>query len=191
MTKRKRLLEWEPAAEPRHCERPGCREGGLYRAPHSRAEPEHAHWFCLEHAREYNAGWNFFEGMTREEIERFVREDVTGHRPTWPLGLGPVGSRFGNRLRDHFDVFAEEGLAMFGGGRRGRSKDAPPERRPEERRALAKLNLSPESTLQEIKRRYKELVKRYHPDVTGGDRQAEEQLKAVNEAYETLRGSGT
>ena len=190
MAKRKRLLEWEPAAEHRGCERPGCREEGRYRAPHSRNEIDYYHWFCLEHAREYNAGWNFFEGMSRADIERFLRDDVTGHRPTWPLGLGPAGSAIGNRLRDHFGVFAQEGLAMFGGGAHG-GGDAQPERKPEERRALARLNLSPESTLLEIKRRYKELVKRYHPDVTGGDRQAEERLKAVNEAYETLRGSGT
>ncbi|VBB69185.1 FIG003437: hypothetical with DnaJ-like domain [invertebrate metagenome] len=41
-------------------------------------------------------------------------------------------------------------------------------------------------TKTEVKARYKELVKRLHPDVHGGDRTSEERLKIVIEAYKTL-----
>ncbi|MDA0786049.1 MAG: J domain-containing protein, partial [Proteobacteria bacterium] len=58
---------------------------------------------------------------------------------------------------------------------------------PEEQEALAILDLPPEVTLVELKSRYKILVKRHHPDANGGDRQAEERLKAINRAYSTLR----
>ncbi len=54
-------------------------------------------------------------------------------------------------------------------------------------KALAVLGLSPAATRAEIKARYKRLVKRYHPDANGGDRQAEERLKVINQAYSTLR----
>ena len=39
-----------------------------------------------------------------------------------------------------------------------------------------------------IKARYKALVKRHHPDANGGDREAEERLKVINEAFTTLKG---
>ena len=56
------------------------------------------------------------------------------------------------------------------------------------------LGLKPPMVFAEIKRRYKELVKRLHPDANGGDKGAEEQLKVINQAYSTLKqaaqGSG-
>jgi curved DNA-binding protein CbpA len=42
-------------------------------------------------------------------------------------------------------------------------------------------------TFAAIKVRYKELVKRFHPDANGGDRTNEDRLKTVNQAYATLR----
>jgi curved DNA-binding protein CbpA len=51
------------------------------------------------------------------------------------------------------------------------------------------LDLSLPVTLLEVKARYKQLVKRHHPDANGGDKAAEERLKIINEAYATLRHS--
>ncbi len=56
--------------------------------------------------------------------------------------------------------------------------------------ALDTLQLAHNATLNEIKARYKELVKRFHPDANGGDRGAEERLKQVIKAYGVLRASG-
>jgi curved DNA-binding protein CbpA len=56
--------------------------------------------------------------------------------------------------------------------------------------AMDTLHLPHNSTLIEIKARYKELVKRFHPDANGGDRGAEERLKQVIKAYGVLRASG-
>lgn len=39
----------------------------------------------------------------------------------------------------------------------------------------------------EIKRAYRSLAKKYHPDRTKGDKVAEEKFKLINEAYETLK----
>ncbi len=39
----------------------------------------------------------------------------------------------------------------------------------------------------ELRARYKDLAKRYHPDATGGDRSAEERLKDINRAYSLLK----
>jgi curved DNA-binding protein CbpA len=40
-----------------------------------------------------------------------------------------------------------------------------------------------------LRRRYSELVRRYHPDRNGGDRKHEARLNAVVEAYQLLRKS--
>ncbi|MGN1069436.1 MAG: molecular chaperone DnaJ [Candidatus Fimadaptatus sp.] len=39
---------------------------------------------------------------------------------------------------------------------------------------------------EEIKRAYRTLAKKYHPDLNGGDKECEVKFKEVNEAYETL-----
>jgi DnaJ-class molecular chaperone len=56
--------------------------------------------------------------------------------------------------------------------------------------SLDTLGLEATATLQDVKARFKELVKRYHPDANGGDRGAEERLRQVIKAYGQLRSSG-
>jgi curved DNA-binding protein CbpA len=51
------------------------------------------------------------------------------------------------------------------------------------------LDLTLPVSLAEVKKQYKQLVKRHHPDANGGDKDAEERLKSINEAYATLRSS--
>ena len=182
MGRRKRLLDWDHGPEPRRCDHTGCAADAVHRTPRSPERLDAFRWLCMEHAREFNAGWNFFGGMSRAEIERFQKEDVVGHRPTWPVGVGPVRQAVNGKFRDHFGIFSAEGISFSGRGAR-ESRHQP---EPQERQALAKLNLRPDSTLEEIKNRYKKLVKRIHPDLHGGDTRSEEQLKDVNEAYAYL-----
>ena len=37
-----------------------------------------------------------------------------------------------------------------------------------------------------VKSRYKELVKQHHPDTNGGDKDSEERIKQINEAYQII-----
>jgi curved DNA-binding protein len=48
------------------------------------------------------------------------------------------------------------------------------------------LGVSRDATAEEIKRAYRKLARQFHPDLNPGDKAAEEQFKAVNEAYEVL-----
>jgi DnaJ-domain-containing protein 1 len=171
----------------RLCEWPDCGRAGDFRAPRSREQLRSFRYFCLDHVREYNRAWDFFQGMTQAEIEAYLREDVTWHRPTWRLGTGPQQHGRNWRWQDPFEV-------LFSGpdtdGRASASEwDRPKARLGTTERMLAVMNLGPEATLQEIKARYKELVKLHHPDLHGGDKQSEERLKLINEAYTYLRGS--
>ena len=58
-----------------------------------------------------------------------------------------------------------------------------------EDQALMIFALAPPVTLPGIKTRYKELVKLHHPDANGGDKDCEERLKLINQAYATLKAS--
>lgn len=174
MARRKKLEEPLPSGQP--CATPGCMAGGDYRAPKTRGENPDYHWFCLDHVRDYNKSWNYFEGMSQAEIEAYMKEAMTGHRPTWYMGGN--GSVSPEQL--------EQALAKFmAAGMQTRVKATPPLPR-KLRRALDELELEHPVTHKEIKRRYKALVKQYHPDVNHGDKEAEERFKRVTAAYKEL-----
>lgn len=48
------------------------------------------------------------------------------------------------------------------------------------------LEVKRTATAEEIKKSYRKLVKKYHPDLNPGDKVAEEKFKKISEAYETL-----
>ena len=168
----------ESAAQARRCQRPGCDQEGQYPAPQSRERLDSRYWFCLEHVRAYNQAWDYFRGMSDVEIERQRREDTVWQRPSWPLGGTPGAGGRAAHIRDPFGFFSD-----------GRDDGAG--RRPagEQEKALALLNLGPDTTFNEVKARYKELAKKLHPDANGGDPEAEERLKSVNQAYSLLKSS--
>ncbi len=160
----------------RACDQPGCTGEGAFRAPKSRQDVHNYYWFCLEHVRAYNAAWNYYTGMNEREIEFELRRDTVWQRPTWPLGWRTVQ----RNLRDPFDVL--DGGKADPHTRRERRAPLSPEEH-----AAELFELTPPFTLAELKRRYKTLVKQNHPDAHGGDKDAEERLKAINQAYALLK----
>lgn len=176
-------------AEPvtRMCEAPDCIKAGDCRVSKSPKNLSEYVWLCSAHARAHNEAWDYFKGMDDNDIQRFKEEALTGHRPTWPLGKRAAKARMGQaplgNVSDSHAMFAEEGEP--GAVRR-------PERHLTRLQIIAMdtLQLAHNATLIEIKARYKELVKRFHPDANGGDRGAEERLKQVIKAYGVLRASG-
>lgn len=51
------------------------------------------------------------------------------------------------------------------------------------------LGVSRDASAEEIRKAYLKLAHKYHPDKTGGDKAAEEKLKEINQAYDTLKNS--
>jgi hypothetical protein len=186
----RRVRTEEPA-----CEWPGCACGATHRAPKGRLR-EGEYWrFCLDHVREYNHSYNYFAGMSNDAIARYQKDAVTGHRPTWKMGLngkqpdlGPT-ARFGPAVgpgADPFGRFADFGQARpraepLRGGRTIRNA---------ERKALDTLGLEDDATAPDIKARFKVLVKRHHPDANGGDRTSEDKLREIIQAYNYLKSVG-
>lgn len=175
----------------RQCEWHGCRRPASHRAPKGRGRENEYRWFCLDHVRDYNRGYNFFQGMSDDEIASYQEGAATGHRPTWRVGTNTWSnaSKTGG-----YRAFFEDPFGLFGRKAAGETaeKDRMPRRPPRrlERKALETLGLEATASLNEIKSRYKELVKRHHPDANGGDRSAEERLRQVIQAYDYLKKSG-
>jgi len=176
------------------CQWKGCGNTATHRAPKGRLR-ENEYWrFCLAHVREYNQSYNFFAGMSDEAVAQFQKDSLTGHRPTWKIGMSGPGKRgrgahrfnagFGD-ARDPFDVFGE----MGGRGRPNFEARHPENRmlRNAERKALETLGLERSASAHDIKMRFKLLVKRHHPDANGGDRSSEDKLREIIQAYNYLK----
>ena len=142
--------------------------------------------------REFNASYNYFAGMTNADIEAYQKDSVTGHRPTWKVGANSWahGTRhnmehvggIGRRVTDPHEFFAWR--ASRGSGETRRAL------RPLELKSLESLNLSAGAARDEIKARFKELVKRHHPDANGGDKRSEDKLREIIQAYNYLKQAG-
>ncbi len=172
------------------CEWDGCALAGEHRAPKAPSQLREYRWFCTEHARAYNRNWNFFAGMSESEVRHYIKGNATGHRPTWSMGAqtGQSGDdRWRDAFDDAFDVFGEPGGTGQAEGPRPAARRRFP---PRVLAAFDSLGLEQTATLQEVRVRYKELVKRFHPDANGGDRTMEGRLEQVIQAYNHLKASG-
>lgn len=59
-----------------------------------------------------------------------------------------------------------------------------------ERKALDALGLDAGASVEDVKTRFKALVKRHHPDANGGDRSSEDKLREIIQAYKYLKSIG-
>ena len=176
----------------RPCDAPGCTEVGEFRAPGERAPrfagPGNYRWFCLDHVRAFNQGYDFFRGMTRDEIER-AQSPLSGwaaetraFRPTAGVDQAPRWADF----TDPLDAISARARARADDLHKGQEA-ARRGINPADRRAYDTLGLGFEADRRALRARYSELVRRYHPDRNGGDRSHEAQLGKVVEAYNHLR----
>lgn len=175
------------------CQWDGCGKTGTHRAPVGRMREGEYFKFCFDHVREYNKGFNYFSGVSDSEVARFQKEALTGHRPTWKMGANAntrsapdfAQKRSGNagyyrRVRDPYGMFGDND-AERPRARKLKSLEA---------KALETLGLEPNATGATITARYKELVKRHHPDANGGDRGSEDRFRDVLQAYRVLKQAG-
>ena len=169
-----------------HCAVPGCHAPGEFKAPLQPADfdgPGSWRFLCLDHVREHNAKYNFFEGMTPEQIQDAQSPLGGWDRPSRRFVANgadppPAWSDFADPL----DAIS---------GRFGHIRDsAKPSRfsKPEQR-ALSVLGLAEDADRHQLRQRYSKLVRRFHPDKNGGDRSHEARLGEVIEAYQLLRKS--
>ena len=136
----------------RRCAADGCIEEGAYPAPKSRAALRDYLWFCLEHVREYNKSWNYYDGLQGAALEAEIRRATTWERPSWKFATGQPSE---NIFEDPLGLFDFENRDEAKSGRK---------LSPEERAAWKTLNLAPIDDFDIVKKQYKRLVKENHPD---------------------------
>ncbi|CUA89015.1 DnaJ domain [Chelatococcus sambhunathii] len=177
------------------CEHPGCAGLGLHRAPKGRGQEGQYFRFCLEHVRAYNQSYNYFAGMSEDAVAAYQKDSVIGHRPTWKMGVnGTARMRSAAYARADDEAEVVDPFDFFAGAReaQGAARRAEPVRRlsAPAAQALDTLGLEEVADAAAIKARYKQLVKRFHPDANGGDRSFEARLQEIIRAYNTLKTVG-
>ena len=165
------------------CAVPSCTEPGEFKAPLQPANfdgPGSWQFLCLEHVREHNAKYNYFEGMSPDEISEAQSPMAGWDRQTRAFahaGADPAPSW--SDFSDPLDAIS----ARF---RRSRQESESRFNRAEQR-ALSVLGLGEDADLKSVRASYSKLVRRFHPDRNGGDRSHETRLGEVIEAYQLLR----
>ena len=175
-------------ARGRACAAPGCGEAGEFRAPGAHASgfdgPGDYRWLCLDHVRAFNAGYDYFHGMSADEIAAAQspvhgwERETRAFSPTAGIDSAPRWADFSDPL---------EAISGRARARRPAQRQDGRAVTPEERRALDVLGLPLDCDRKALRSRYSELVRRYHPDRNGGDRSFEARLQGVVEAYQVLR----
>ncbi len=170
---------------------PGCDQPGEFRAPPEDGTPPEGppryRWFCLEHVREFNARYNFFAGMSPDEISAAQRPYAGWERETRAFAhVGADRPPSWGDFADPLDAIAgrfRERRAASAGRQDGKPLSEA------DRRALHVLGLGIDADRRALRQRYAELARRYHPDRNGGDRSHEARLQAVIAAYQQLKSA--
>lgn len=179
------------AAHTRLCDAAGCPHKAAVRVSKSPRHQAEKIWLCASHAREHNRNWNFFDGLSDSEAAAAARASIYGDRPTWAMGRNER-ARAAARARGAADLHDSHGLFGEAVRRRpipGAMRDGRVLPRLQGQ-AFETLGLRANAAAPEIRRRYAELVRRFHPDANGGDRSAETQLSAVVRAHQILKKAG-
>ena len=180
----KKKLSWENNDLKRICNHKNCNEIGKYKAPESRLKLNSYFYFCLNHVKEYNKSWDFYKGLSVDEIELSIRKDILWDRPSWPLKGNPnnILEQIRSFLNRDFSLFEKEkDLQNF-----LKNKIIDQNLTLEERKSIDVLGVKMPISVEKIKKAYKRLVKLFHPDVNKENKDAETLFKEINQAYRIL-----
>ena len=161
------------------CQWNKCRNVGKYRAPTERDNIKNFKWLCEKHIVLFNKNWNYFEGMSENEIQKFIKSDLTWHRPTQKFGAADnfFNILWNNALNDKFNFFNENNsINKKINGLSEKDKDA-----------LKIMELELSADWLAIQKKFKTLVKKFHPDKHAGNKQHEDKLKKITLAYSHLK----
>ena len=158
--------------EKKICNFPGCELEGHYRAPTGYESLNDYQWFCLEHIKEFNKSWNYHNKMNSDEIENDIRFDTIWRRPTKSFGSGAKfynfsinGEDMGSFENPNTEKSAHSNKLLW---------------------SLSKLDLDIKTDLNLIKKRYKDMAKKYHPDIKGNSKNSIDKFREIVEAYNYL-----
>ena len=162
------------------CEWDSCKESGKFKAPLEKDNSKNYRWLCAEHIKLFNKNWNYFDGMNQDEIENFLKSDLTWHRPTQKFSSPDnfFNILWNNALSDKFNFFKQEKTSNNFKNKKLTEKDKDAFR-------IMGLNFDTEWPI--IQKKFKTLVKKFHPDRNSGNKDFEDKLKKITLAYSHLK----
>ena len=162
------------------CEWENCKEIGKFKAPVERDNSRNYRWLCDEHIKLFNKNWDYFDGMGQNEIENFLKSDLTWHRPTQKFGSSDnfFSILWNNALNDKFSFFKQDKIVNGFGTSKLNEKD---------KDAFKIMELELTSNWSIVQKKFKTLVKKFQPDRNAGNKQFEDKLKKITLAYSHLK----
>ena len=163
------------------CNWNNCKEVGEYK-PVEKDNSRKYRMLCLKHVKEFNKNWNYFSGMNDDQVINFLKSDMTWHKPTQSFSSSDNFFKvlWNNTLNDELenDKFKSD----FNHMRQFKfdHKDI---------KAFEILGISVGLKWQKIQKKFKILVKKFHPDINAGNKKYEEKLKQITLAYTQLKNT--
>ena len=163
------------------CDWHNCKQIGSYKAPVEKDNSKSFRYLCLEHIKIFNKNWNYFSDMNEEQVEYFIKSDLTWHKPTKSFASSENFFKilWNNALHDKINIFENPEFREF-------KKSKLSEK---DRHALEVLGLKYEAKWADIQKKFKVLVKKYHPDKNQGNKKYEDILKKITLAYSQLKNT--
>ena len=164
------------------CDWNNCLEEGLYKAPKERDNSKDYRLLCLNHVKEFNKSWNYFTGMSDEQIVDFLRSDMTWHKPTQSFSSTDNFFKvlWNNALKDEMDKFKFNhdfnNMSKF----KFNNNDI---------KAFNILGVAVGLKWEKVQEKFKKLVKKFHPDMNSGNKKFEDKLKVITLAYTQLKNT--
>ena len=162
------------------CDYKNCKKIGQYKAPIEKDNSKKFRWLCLDHIKEFNQRWDYFKGMSNQEVCEFLKSDMTWHKPTQSFSSP---DNFFNILWKN-TLSEENGVLGNGYGKKIKAKINFSNK---DREAFKIIELEVGTKWDKIQNQFKKLVKKYHPDMNAGNKKFEEKLKIVTLAYTQLK----
>ena len=164
------------------CDWENCKEIGNYKAPLEKDNSRNYRLLCLNHVKEFNKNWNYFEGMDDTQIYEFIKSDMTWLKPTQSFSSSDNFFKilWNNALRDEYDKTKSKGQFNYMNQFKFNHNDI---------RAFSILGVSIGLEWSKIQEKFKKLVKKLHPDMNAGNKKYEDKLKIITLAYTQLKNT--
>ena len=161
------------------CEWDNCKKKGDFKAPTEKDNSKKFRLLCKEHIKAFNKKWNYFEGMSQNQIENFLKSDLTWHRPTQKFTSSDnfFNILWNNALSDKFKIFKDGSFKNIKQNKLcEKDKDA-----------FRLMELEFNADWGTVQKKFKMLVKKFHPDRNSGNKEFEDKLKKITMAYSHLK----
>ena len=164
------------------CDWNKCNKPGEYKAPVEKDNSKEYRLLCLDHVKEFNKNWNYFSGMTDSEIYNFLKSDMTWHKPTQSFGSSDNFFKvlWKNALNDEYKSLNINQKNSNSINFKFDQNDL---------KAFNILGLKIGLDWKKIQKKFKILVKKFHPDMNSGNKKFEDKLKVITLAYTQLKNT--